>query len=431
MSRCLRPVRHRIVVALIISLLGGGVASAPVSVSAAPAWLDYFNAFRAMANVPTLTEDPNLSAGDVLHSQYMVLNNTITHVEVAGNLGYTPAGALAGQRGNVAVSSGNPNYTFQNALDGWMTGPFHEVGMIDPRLAQTGFGLFSNFTVPQGNIDTGATLDVLSTLTNPSATTPVSFPANAKTMTLRQYDGSESPDPLTAASCAGYTAPTGPPLVLMLQNTNVAPSVTAYTVTRDGTPGNLTACEFDETNYTNPDGGQQSLGRAVLGPDRHAIILMPRNPLTDGIYHVSITSGGTSYNWAFAVGAAVIPVLQSITVVPANEGVIVGRTQQYTATGNYSNGTTQDLTGAVTWASTNTAAATISATGLVTTVAIGTTTITAVSGAVTGTATLNVLASPLPPVRPAAPQGGQSPPLPLARPAAPTVGTPGLLPPPR
>ena len=127
-------------------------------------------------------------------------------------------------------------------------------------------------------------------------------------MTLRQYDGNEGPDPLTAASCAGYIAPTGPPLVLMLQNTNVAPTVTSYVVTKDGTRGALLACEFDETNYTNPDGTQQSLGRDVLGIGRHSIIVMPRSPLTDGVYRVSITSNGTLYSWAFAVGAAVVPV---------------------------------------------------------------------------------------------------------------------------
>ena len=177
---CLRAARRGVVGALIVSTLVQAAAIAPVSVDAAPDWLDYFNTFRAMANVSPLTEDPNLDAGDVLHSRYLILNNTITHDEVPGNPGYTAAGALAGQRSNVAVSFGDPNYTFQKALDGWMTGPFHEVGMIDPRLAKSGFGLATDFTVPAGNVDTGASLDVLSTLTNPSSTAPVISPPTTR-----------------------------------------------------------------------------------------------------------------------------------------------------------------------------------------------------------------------------------------------------------
>ena len=58
--------------------------------------------------------------------------------------------------------------------------------------------------------------------------------------------------------------------------------------------------------------------------------------------------------------------LASITVTPANQSLTVGGTQQFTATGKYSDGSTQNLTSQVTWASSNTAAATINATGLAT-----------------------------------------------------------------
>ena len=50
-------------------------------------------------------------------------------------------------------------------------------------------------------------------------------------------------------------------------------------------------------------------------------------------------------------------VLQSIAVTPANPTVTAGGTEQFHATGTYSNNTTQDLTGQVTWASANTAVA--------------------------------------------------------------------------
>jgi hypothetical protein len=86
--------------------------------------------------------------------------------------------------------------------------------------------------------------------------------------------------------------------------------------------------------------------------------------------------------------------LTSIAVTPVNSSIASGTVQQFTATGTYSDDTTQDLTTTVTWSSSNTGAATISnaagSNGLATAVIAGSTTITAVSGSVSGTATLTV-----------------------------------------
>jgi hypothetical protein len=86
--------------------------------------------------------------------------------------------------------------------------------------------------------------------------------------------------------------------------------------------------------------------------------------------------------------------LSSIAVTPANPGMLPGTTKQLTATGTNSIGTTQDLTTSVTWISSDTKVATISTTagsnGLVTSLAAGTTTITASSGSVSGSTLLTV-----------------------------------------
>lgn len=58
--------------------------------------------------------------------------------------------------------------------------------------------------------------------------------------------------------------------------------------------------------------------------------------------------------------------LVSIAVTPANPSVVIPGTQQFTATGTNSDGTTIDLTALATWASTNPAVATINAAGLAT-----------------------------------------------------------------
>jgi len=73
--------------------------------------------------------------------------------------------------------------------------------------------------------------------------------------------------------------------------------------------------------------------------------------------------------------------LTSISLAPLNMTIAAGATQQFTATGHYSDGSTQGLTTQVTWASSNQSDATISnaagTNGLATGVAAGTTTISA------------------------------------------------------
>ena len=86
----------------------------------------------------------------------------------------------------------------------------------------------------------------------------------------------------------------------------------------------------------------------------------------------------------------VSPSLLSIKVTPTASSIALGTGQQFTATGNYSDGSTQNLTNAVIWSSSATNVATINGAGLATTVATGTTTINATSGSVTTSTTLSV-----------------------------------------
>lgn len=82
--------------------------------------------------------------------------------------------------------------------------------------------------------------------------------------------------------------------------------------------------------------------------------------------------------------------LVTIVVTPMNPSVMTGQTQQFTATGHYSDGSTSDITGSVTWTSSSPTVATISSAGVATTVAVGISTITASSGNVSGTTILTV-----------------------------------------
>ncbi len=86
------------------------------------------------------------------------------------------------------------------------------------------------------------------------------------------------------------------------------------------------------------------------------------------------------------------PTLQSITVSPANPAIGLGATVDFTATGNFSDGSTVPLPGA-TWTSGTTATATILANGIAVSQATGTSTITASSNGVNGTTLLTVQAA--------------------------------------
>lgn len=90
--------------------------------------------------------------------------------------------------------------------------------------------------------------------------------------------------------------------------------------------------------------------------------------------------------------------LVSIVVTPANPSV-TNLTEQFTATGTYSDNSTQDLTSKATWISSNTTVASISnasgTDGLATMVNLGSSTISATLGSISGTTELSVSAAPM------------------------------------
>jgi uncharacterized protein YjdB len=87
--------------------------------------------------------------------------------------------------------------------------------------------------------------------------------------------------------------------------------------------------------------------------------------------------------------------LISITVAPNPSSLPVGESEQLTATGTFSDGSTQDLTASASWTSSQTGIASVNASGFVTANAVGTATISATSSTITGSAQVAV-APPVP-----------------------------------
>jgi uncharacterized protein YjdB len=84
--------------------------------------------------------------------------------------------------------------------------------------------------------------------------------------------------------------------------------------------------------------------------------------------------------------------LTSITISPANPSIAINTTQQLTATGDYGDGSSRDLTALVTWSSSTVANATVSAAGLVEGVAAGSATIAATLGSVSNSTSVTISA---------------------------------------
>jgi hypothetical protein len=110
-----------------------------------------------------------------------------------------------------------------------------------------------------------------------------------------------------------------------------------------------------------------------------------------GTVTISATASGIKGTTALTVGTGT---LTSVVITPLNSSVTLGNTQQFTATGSFNDGTTQDITLTTHFSSSIASVATIanapSVAGVATTNGVGTTVIGANSKSVTSSTTLTV-----------------------------------------
>ncbi len=118
------------------------------------------------------------------------------------------------------------------------------------------------------------------------------------------------------------------------------------------------------------------------------------NALSIGNSNVSAVAGTVTGTTTLAVTAKT---LQAIAVTPAFASVAPGATQQLTATGTYSDGSTQNITSSVAWTTANAAVATVNGSGLVAAVTSQSgNAITATLGTVQGIGRISVTTSGFP-----------------------------------
>ena len=132
---------------------------------------------------------------------------------------------------------------------------------------------------------------------------------------------------------------------------------------------------------------------ATVSPDGVMTAVAPGTATLTVTATAAGTAGFAAATVTATVAVTVIPAVSTVRITPDSATILVGRTRQLTVAARDPSGAV--LTGrAVTWSTSDAAVATVSATGLVTTVAIGTVTITATVEGVEGMAALTV--APLP-----------------------------------
>jgi len=139
------------------------------------------------------------------------------------------------------------------------------------------------------------------------------------------------------------------------------------------------------------DGSTQVLTSVQWSSNATSVLTVDANglglALAAGTSTVTATSGTIAATASVTVSSAT---LVSLDIAPSNSFMPAGATKQFTATGHFSDSSTQDITQSVVWSSSSPSMASINNVGTVTSFLTGSTTITATSGAISRATILTV-----------------------------------------
>ena len=196
-------------------------------------------------------------------------------------------------------------------------------------------------------------------------------------------NGIEDSDPVTV------TAATLGSLTLTLPNPSIAKG-TAEQLTATGTFGDGTTQDLtDQVSWTSSN---EAIAQVSNVPDTPGFV----TGLGVGNTTITATLNGVAGSTTVTVTAAT---LTSIEITPRDPSIAKGTAEQLTATGTFSDRTTQDLTDQVSWTSGNEAIAEVDnvpdTPGLVMGLGVGSTSITATLNGVSGSTTVTVTGATL------------------------------------
>jgi hypothetical protein len=248
--------------------------------------------------------------------------------------------------------------------------PSLTVSAVQPFIAT---GTFSdNSTQTLASTSWSSSDNTIATITN-----DLSDPGQVYAVAL----GSATISACTGSVCGSTTVTVAPP----------PPSVTSISPA-SGTIG--TAVTLTGANFGATQGSSTVTFNGVAAPVTNwtasSIGVSVPAGTTTGNLTVNVTVSGVASNGR---SFTLLPSLASMAVQPSIPGMLVGGTQQFTATGTYTDGSTQNITTLVNWTSNNSGVATISASGLATGIASGNAIISASLGSASSSVTLTVAAT--------------------------------------
>ncbi len=265
--------------------------------------------------------------------------------------------------------------------------------LLSPQNPALAAGLTQQFTA-LGVYANGTSLDISDKVTWSSATAAVST-INSQGLATALQPGTS----VITASFAGKTANT-----LLTVTSAVLSSISISP--QDVSVADGLTTQFIATGVYS-DGSTENISSAVnwLSSDTSIATMNPGQTALSGLAtavapgstDISATLGGVSATTRLTVTDAI---LMSIQLTPVNTQLFVGVSQQYSATGVYSDGSSQDISALVSWASSAQAIAAIDSAaganhGLASGLAAGTSQISATLGAVSAETTLTVNAATL------------------------------------
>jgi hypothetical protein len=286
------------------------------------------------------------------------------------------AAQLVGDLNVVVVGWNNTSAALNSVSDS--SGNMYSLAVGPTQLSGT---LTQSIFFAKNIVPAAANANVLTVSFNGSATSP--------DIRILEYSGLDAGSPFdVAAAATGSNSSSATPSAVTANASDLILGANIV-VSRTTGPGN----GFTKRIITSPDGD----------------IVEDRVVSAAGSYSanapLSVSAGWIMQMVAFkaaAVGGSQSvppppppPTLMSIAVTPASTSIAAGFTQQFSATGTFSDGSTQSVSTSATWASSNISLATIGAgTGLATALATGTTQVTATIGSVVSQpATLTVTSS--------------------------------------
>lgn len=303
-------------------------------------------------------------------------------VTISDNAGNSPQKVTLSGTGIMAATLAPAVVSFASRTLGTTSSPVAVALTNNETATLTIYGVTVSGDYAQTNT-CGTTLAAKAKCTISVTFTPTEIGTRTGTLTVTD-SGSNSPQTSSlqgTGSLAGLTSiavtPANPSVAIgaaqQFTATGTFSGSTTYNITQSVTWGSTKTSVASVSNAA----GMQGLASA----------------LASGASTIKASSGKIVGSTLLTVTSA--PTLVSIAVTPAAPSIALGSQQQFAATGTYSNGSTQNLTSSAMWSSSATKVATIASGGLAASVAVGTSTINATYGSITGSTLLTVSAASL------------------------------------